>query len=111
MFRVRIRQTSPRIVGESRRSVADQSNRRDDERGLAFELWVTEPFGHPDAARIGRVDELKSNPPTSVAAFHNVNPPCVIAAVGVIVASEEIPILIEGKFLRIAEPAGEDLEI
>src|SRR5436305_523777 len=110
MLRVTVRQTGPWIISQPGGAVADQRNRRDDERSLAVELWVAKPFGHPDAARIGRVDKLETYTPAAIAPFHHVNPAGRIAAVRIIITGEQIAILIEGKFLGIAQPAREDFE-
>ena len=74
-------------------------------------MWIAKPLGHPDAARIGRIDELKSNPPAAIAALDHINPPGWVAAVRVVIACEEISILIEREFLRVAQATRENFQV
>ena len=66
-------------------------------------------FHGPAADR--RFDELVADPPAAVAPLDDVDPARPVAAVGVVVAGEEIAVLIECQLLRVAEPGGEDLQL
>src|SRR5204863_7604826 len=56
-------------------------------------------------------EELKSDAPAAIAAFNQVHPARWIAAIGIIVAGEEIAVLIERKLLWVAQAVGENFEI
>ncbi len=56
-------------------------------------------------------DELVADPPAAVAPLDHVDPARPVAAVGVIVAGEQVAELVERQLLRVAEPRGEDLEL
>ena len=60
---------------------------------------------HYPRARAGNRPAIRSR------SLHDVNPPLAVALVGVVVAGEEIPVFVEGEFLRIAQAVGEDFEI
>ena len=62
------------------------------------------------SARVGAFHELIADAPAAVAAFHNVNPPRLIATVGVVVAGEKVSVLIEHQVLRIAQAESEHFE-
>src|SRR5436853_4093109 len=53
---------------------------------------------------------LKADAPAAVAAFDEVNPAGAIAAVRIVVAGEEIAVIVERKFLRIAQAQGENFQ-
>ena len=56
-------------------------------------------------------DELPADAPAAVAAFHGVHPTRGIAAVGIIVAGEEVAKLIKRQLLRIAQAHVEKLQL
>ncbi len=60
---------------------------------------------------IGPVDELVADPPAAVAPFDQVDPARLVAAVGVVVAGEQVAELVERQLLRVAETRGEDLQL
>ena len=62
-----------------------------------------------ERSAIGQV--LIVHPPTGVAAFDDIDPPRAVAAVGVVVAGEEIAVIVEGEFLRIAQARRDDFQV
>ena len=62
------------------------------------------------SARVGTFHELIADAPAAIAAFHDINPARLIAAVGVVVAGEQVAVLIENQVLRIAQAESEHFE-
>src|SRR5438105_1309158 len=79
--------------------------------GLARKVRMPKFFGVEGSARIGVFHELIAHAPATVAAFHHIHPARLIATVRIIVAREEISVLIENEILRIAQTKGEHFEV
>ena len=99
-----ITQAHAGIIGETRRTVADVRDGRYAMSCLA--VRETHALVQPRAAAGGprcALEELPADAPAGVAAFHGVYPARGIAAVGIVVAGEKIPVRVKGQFLRIAQ--------
>ena len=70
-----------------------------------------ELFRHPGAADVVADEGLIGHRPASLASLHEVDDPGEISAVAVVVAGKQVAVVVEGKFLGIANSGGEDLEI
>src|SRR5262249_26527481 len=105
------RQACSRKIRNPRRASGDVGNRRNDICRLTWKRWIPQPFGIERPARIRVLHELEADTPATVAPFNHVNPARLIAAVGVIVARKEIPILIEHQVLRIPQAVSENFQL
>ena len=79
--------------------------------GLAVEVRLPHLLGEPRVALLAERIVLPADAPAGVAALDDVNPALAIALIGVVVAGEEIAVFVEREFLRIAQPAGNDLHV
>src|SRR5213594_3633940 len=111
MTPVLVWEAGPGIEAQPRRTVGDIRDRGNDVGGLPFERWIPESLGAPWTARIGAFEKLVADAPAAVAAFDQVDPARLVAAVGIVVAGEQISILIERQGLRIAQAEGEHLQL
>src|SRR4051794_23303473 len=68
-------------------------------------------LGQPHVMRDTQRRMLPAYPPAGVAALDDVNPAFAIALVAIVVAREQIPVIIKRQFLRIAQPAIDRLEM
>ena len=64
----------------------------------------------PRSALVAAFERLVVHVPARLAAFHDVDDARAVAAVGVVVAGEEVAPLVEGQFLRIPQRMREDLQ-
>jgi hypothetical protein len=103
--------TDAGIVSEPGRSRGDVGAGRDDACRLLGEWHSPDFLGVPRAQPSRVVHFLIADPPTAISAWDDIHPPGRIAAVGVVVAGEEVAILVESQLLGIAEPVMEDLEV
>ena len=110
MVAVSLWETRARIMRQSGRTVRDMRDRRHNVRRLFGKLQVPEVFGIPHARRRG-VTELIGDAPAAVAAFHHIDQPRGIAVVAIVVAGEQIAVIIKRQFLRIAQTVGEHFQI
>ena len=104
-------QCDARVISQPGWSIGKVGDRRDDVGGLACKSGVPELFLVPGAPAVRRFDKLIADPPAAIAPFDHVNPASPIAAVGIIIAREEIAILVERQLLGVAKPRREDLEL
>ena len=65
----------------------------------------------PRSALVAAFERLVVHVPARLAAFHDVDDARAVAAVGVVVAGEEVAPLVEGQFLRIPQRMREDLQV
>jgi hypothetical protein len=107
---VGIRQARARKIGDPGRAARDVGDRRNDVCRLMRESGVPELLGIEGAARIGILHELKSDAPAAVAAFNYIDPTRLIPAVRVVVAREQIAVLVENEVLGVAQAKREDFE-
>src|SRR5438045_8715294 len=102
--------TSTGKISNSGRAAGDVSDGWNDVGRLAFEWWVPQPFRVERAPRIGVLHKLISHAPTIVAAVDKIYPAGLVAAVRVVIAGEQIAMLIEDQVLRVAQTVSEHLE-
>ena len=96
------------IVRQARRAVGEVGDRRHDVGRLAGVVRVPDLLAVQRAA-VGQV--LVGHPPAAVAPFDDVDPAGLVAAVGVVVAGEEVAVVVERQLLRIAQAGGEHLQV
>ena len=106
-----IGQSGPRKKGHAGRTGGDIGNWRNDVGRLAVKMRIPKFLRVERSPRVGTLHELIADAPAAVAAFHDVNPARLIAAVGVVVAGEKISVLIENQVLRIAQAESEHFEV
>jgi hypothetical protein len=99
------------VVRAAAGAAGDVRDRRDHVRRGVLLLEVGQPLGQPRAGRLGGLDVLVADAPASVAAFYDVNPPRRVAVVAVVVASEQVAVVVEHQLLRVAQARGEDLDV
>src|SRR5262249_6486215 len=104
-------QSGPRVISHPRRSLGDVRNGRNNVSRLTFPLRVPELLRIPGPALNGRFHELIADAPSAIAPFNQVNPAGLIASVGVIIPGKQIAILVEHKFLRIAQSVSENFQV
>src|SRR4051812_20473746 len=61
--------------------------------------------------RVGRLHELIAHTPAVISSFDDVYPARLVAAIRVVVTSEEVAVIIEDQILRVAQAVGENLEV
>ena len=101
----------PGVVGQAGGAVGDVDDRREDVGGLAVPAGMPELLGVPGASRGREVEVLVAHPPAAVAPLDDVDPAGLVAAVGVVVAGEQVAVVVEGEFLRVPQAGGEDLQV
>ncbi len=99
------------VVDEAGWTVGDVDDGGNDVGGLAFPARVPELLGVPGASAGREVEVLIAHPPAAVAAFDDVDPAGLVAAVGVVVAGKQIAEVVEGEFLGISQAGGVDFEV
>ena len=105
-----VRQAGAGKVGQAGRAAGDIGDGRHQVGGLAVKMGVPEFLRVERSARVRIFHELITNTPAAVAPFHEVHPAGLIAAVGVVVAGEEISVCIEYQVLRIAQSEAEHFQ-
>ncbi len=105
-----IGQSGAREKGHARRTGGDVRDRGNDVGRLPLEMRIPKFLRVERSARVGAFHELIADAPAAVAAFHHVNPARLIAAVGVVVAGEQVSVLIENQVLRITQAESEHFE-
>ena len=86
-------------------------DRRDDIGRLTVRTRDARASLHSTARGDTAFEELVTDPPAAVAALDEIDPAGLVAAIGVVVAGEEVAELIESQLLRVAQARGEDLEL
>ncbi len=111
MIRITLGQAQPGIVDEARGTVGDLGDGRKDPGGLGLVLEVEEPLRHPRTPDIVAGQRLIGHRPARLTALDDVDEARRIAAVPVVVAGEEVAVVVESELLGIAKSRGEDLEV
>src|SRR5437763_545611 len=104
-------QARARKVRHARGSAGDVRDRRNDIRRLPLEMWMPELLLVKRPARIRIFHELIADPPAIVPAFNQINPPGFVTAIRIIVAGEQVSILIEHQVLWIAQSVREYFQL
>ena len=99
------------VVGHAGRPVGDVTARRHHVGGLLVVRQAPDLLGVPRAQPHRVVHLLVAQPPAAVAALDDVHPARRVAAVGVVVAGEQVAVLVEGQLLRVAQADGHDLQL
>ena len=110
MTAILCRQAGAGVVREARGTIGQVRNRRHNVRGLACEVRVPQLLGVPGATRDPTLQELVTDSPATVATFDHVHPTGFVPAVGVVVAGEQVAVLVERQLLRVAQSVGEHFE-
>ena len=91
--------------------VVDVRQRRHDVGRLVRGGQVPELLGVERAAVAQVAAVLVADAPAAVAALDDVHQPAPVAGVAVVVHGEEVAVLVEGQFLRVAQAGGDDLQV
>src|SRR5215207_3481346 len=110
-------QSGARIVGEAGRAAREVGDGQDNVGGLfrnaaegvPYRIIRLPDFLAVEGAAVGQI--LISHPPAAVAPFDDVYPAGLIAAVAVVVAREEVAVVVERQLLRVAEAGGKNLQV
>src|SRR5262245_14250524 len=105
---VTCRQANARVIGQTGWAVPNVGDRR--QTPCHLRIRITHAFGYPRAACVRGRNELPANAPSAVPTLDRVHPARRVAAVGIVVASPKVPILIEGELLRVAQPLMHDFK-
>src|SRR5262249_58512779 len=70
---------------------------------LSFKVGIPKLLGVERSARVRVLHELIAHAPTAIASLNQIHPARLVAAVGIVIAREQISILIEDQVLRIAQ--------
>ena len=105
------KQADARVISQPGRAVGQVGDRRHDVGRLTGKRRVPELFLVPRPARVRGFEELVADPPAAIAAFDEIDPACAVAAIGVVIAGEQVAELIERQLLRVAQAGGKDLEL
>ena len=98
-----------RIVFESGRSIRGIRNRRQDVGRLPVPLWLPEALFHPGRA-VAHVLVIAA--PTRIAGFRDVNEAFFFPfKISVVIDSQQVPEIVESRFLKITEAMCEHLEV
>ena len=108
---VALGQAEAGIVGQTGRAVGNIGHRRHDIGSLAIPGGVPQLLGVPRAQSDRHAVVLVAAAPAAVAAFDDVDPACLVAVIGVVVAGEEIAVLVEGELLGIAQTGRDNLQL
>jgi hypothetical protein len=109
--RERAAEARPGLECEPRRTVGQVGDGRHEVGGLAVEVRLPQAFVVPGTAHPRSAQVLVGLAPAALAALDHVHDARAVAAVGVVVAREEIEAIVEGELLRIAQPGVPDLEL
>ena len=107
MILVTVRESHTRVMGQPGRAVRNVYDRGDHVGGLTLVGRVPDLFPVEGAAV---TEVLVIHSPAGVAPLDDVDPAGLVTAVGIIIACEEISIIVERQFLRITQAVGEFLE-
>ena len=92
-----VRKPGAGVIRDAARPGAHVGHGRDQVGGVGILLHLPELLIHPRPAADGVVIPLISDAPTAVAAFDDIDPAGGVAVVGVVVAGEEIAVVVERK--------------
>src|SRR5439155_12206304 len=108
---VALGQAEAGIVGQTGVAVCNKQQTGYDIGSLAVPGGLPQLLGIPRAQSDRHAVVLVAAAPAAVAAFDDVDPACLVAVIGVVVAGEEIAVLVEGELLGIAQAGRDNLQL
>ena len=106
------------VVGHAGGAVAEVGQRGQHIRHAVVVLQVPDLLGVPRATvrlwhrrGVHQRAVLVAAAPAAVATFHNLNPAGLVATVAVVVVGEQVAVVVEGHFLRVAQSTVDDLHV